>query len=101
MANRPADEIGQKAQQIVQDELDSVEERVDKAIERTKDSVHELRNNAEDVIDQAFTRGKSVWQQQQEKVERFVSSHPWLVLGGVLLVGYILAGSRQRGTTSR
>jgi hypothetical protein len=89
---RIRDKIGESAQQVVDQELDAVEGGVDNAIDSTKDVVHELRNGAEDIIDRAFGRFKELWENQQPKVEEFVASHPWLVLGGFLLVGYLIAG---------
>jgi uncharacterized protein YjbJ (UPF0337 family) len=92
------DRIAGTAQQLVNGELDTVEGGVDNAIDSTKDAVHELRNEAEDIIDRAFGRFKELWQDQQPKVEKYIASHPWLVLGGFLLVGYFIAGARQRNS---
>jgi ElaB/YqjD/DUF883 family membrane-anchored ribosome-binding protein len=89
------DKTGESAQQVVDQELDAAEGGVDNAIHSTKDAVHELRNEAEDIIDRAFGRFKELWQDQQPKVEKYIASHPWLALGGLLLVGYLIAG-RQR-----
>jgi hypothetical protein len=93
------DRIAGTAQQLVNGELDTVKGGVDNAIDSTKDAVHELRNEAEDIIDRAFGRFKELWQDQQPKVEKYIASHPWLVLGGFLLVGYFIAGARQRNST--
>jgi ElaB/YqjD/DUF883 family membrane-anchored ribosome-binding protein len=92
---RNGETIGESAQQVVDQELDAVEGGVDNAIDSTKDAVHELRNEAEDIIDRAFGRFKELWQDQQPKVEKYIASHPWLALGAFLLVGYLIAG-RQR-----
>ena len=89
---RIGDKIGESAQQVVDQELDAVKGGMDNAIDSTKDVVHELRNEAENIIDRAFGRFKELWENQQPKVEDFVASHPWLVLGGFLLVGYLIAG---------
>ena len=92
------DKIVGTAQQLVNGELDTVEGGVDNAIDSTKDAVHELRNEADDIIDRAFGRFKELWQDQQPKVEKYIASHPWLVLGGFLLVGYLIAGARERSS---
>ncbi len=92
------DKIVGTAQQMVNEELDTVEGGVDNAIDSTKDAVHELRNEAEDIIDRAFGRFKELWDDQQPKVEKYIASHPWLVLGGFLLVGYLIAGARERNS---
>ena len=94
---RIGDKIAGSAQQVVDQELDAVEGGVN-AIASTKDAVHELRNEAEDIIDRAFGRFKELWQDQQPKVEKYIASHPWLLLGGFLLVGYFIAGARQRNS---
>ena len=92
------DRIAGTAQQLVNGELDTVEGGVDNAIDSTKDAVHELRNEAEDIIDRAFGRFKELWQDQQPKVEKYIASHSWLLLGGFLLVGYFIVGARQRNS---
>jgi hypothetical protein len=51
-------EIGESAQQVVDQELETVEGGVDNAIDSTKDAVHNLRNEAEDIIDRVFGRVK-------------------------------------------
>ena len=94
------DKIVGTAQQLVNEELDTVGGGVDNAIDSTKDAVHELRNEAEDIIDRAFGRFKELWDSQQPKVEKFIASHPWLVLGGFLLVGYLIAGARGRNSST-
>ena len=80
--------------------LDTVEDGMDNAIDSTKDAVHELRNEAEDIVDRAFGHFTELWQDQQAKVEKFMASHPWLLLGGFLLVGYLIAGPRERKRAS-
>ncbi len=86
------DKIAGSAQQVMEKGLDEVEGGVDNAIGSTKDAVHELRNEAEDIVDRAFGRFKELWQDRQPKVEKYIASHPWLVLGGFLVVGYLIAG---------
>jgi hypothetical protein len=95
---RMGEKIAASAQQLVDQELDAVEGGVDNAIASTKDAVGELRNEAEDIIDRAFGRFKELWEAQQPQVEKYIASHPWLVLGGFLLVGYLIAGARQRNS---
>jgi ElaB/YqjD/DUF883 family membrane-anchored ribosome-binding protein len=90
------EKIAGTAQQVAKQELDTVEEGVDNVIDTSKEAVHELRIEAEDIIDQAFNRFRMFWDQQRPKVESYVASHPWLVLGSFLLIGYFISG-RQRG----
>jgi hypothetical protein len=85
----------------VDQELDAVEGGVDNAIDSTKDAVHELRKEAEDIIDRAFGRFKELWQDQQRQVEKCIASHPRLALEGFLLVGYLIAGRRRNHASYR
>ena len=55
---RIGDKIAGSAQQVVDQELKVVEGGVDNAIDSTKDAVHNLRNEAEDIIDRVFGRVK-------------------------------------------
>src|SRR5690349_14123550 len=45
---------------VVSDNLDRVEAHLDSTVDRTKETVHELRNEAEAVAEQALTRVQSV-----------------------------------------
>ncbi len=80
------------AQGVVTQNLDSVEAKVDTAI---RDAVHEVRSEAEEVVDQTLNRFKGTWEQQRPKIEEFMASHPWMVLGGLLLLGYFFAGTKR------
>ncbi|HKT34669.1 MAG TPA: hypothetical protein VJR03_07540 [Nitrospira sp.] len=86
--------IAGTARQVASQQLDTLEEQADGAVDSTKETIHEFRNEAEDFIDQALRRLQQVWNQQQPKLEHYMATHPWLVLGGFLLVGYLIAGSR-------
>ena len=80
------------AQDVVTQNLDSVEARVDTVI---KDAIHEVRSEAEEVVDNTLNRFKGTWEQQRPKIEDFMASHPWMVLGGLLLLGYFFAGTQR------
>jgi hypothetical protein len=80
------------AQGVVTHNLDSMESKVDTAI---KDAVHEVRSEAEQVVDHTLNRFKGTWEQQRPKIEEFMALHPWMVLGGLVLLGYFFAGSRR------
>ena len=53
------------AQGVVTQNLDSVEAKVDTAI---RDAVHEVRSEAEEVVDQTLNRFKGTWEQQRPKI---------------------------------
>ena len=50
------EKIAGTAQRVAKRELDTVEEGVDNAIDSSKETVHELRTEAEDIIDHALNR---------------------------------------------
>jgi hypothetical protein len=93
---RKEDSLVGAAQGAVTQNLDAVEETVDTAI---ADAVHEVRSGAQEVVDQTLNRVRGRWEEQRPKVEEYMASHPWMVLGGLLVVGYLLAGI-QRSRTS-
>jgi hypothetical protein len=80
------------AQEVVTQNLDSVEAKVDTVI---KDAIHEVRSEAEEVVDHTLNRFKGTWEQQRPRIEDFMASHPWMVLGGLLLLGYFFAGTQR------
>jgi hypothetical protein len=84
--------IAGAAQDVLTQNLNSVEAKVDTVL---KDAIHEVRSEAEDVVDQTLNRFKGTWEQQRPKIEDFMASHPWMVLGGLLLLGYFFAGTQR------
>lgn len=89
---RTEDNVVGSAQDVVTQKLAAVEANVDTAIQ---DVVHEMRSEAQDVVDQALNRLQATWERQRPKIEGYVAAHPWIVLGGLVLAGYLFAG-RQR-----
>lgn len=82
------------AEGIVTQKLADVEAKVDTAI---KDVIHEARNEAQGVVDQTMDRVKGAWDEQRPKIEQFMTAHPWVVLGGLVLLGYLFSGNRRSG----
>src|SRR4051794_4528416 len=93
---RREDTLVGAAQGAVTHNLDAVEETVDTAI---ADAVHEARSGAQQVVDQTLNRVRGKWEEQRPKIEDYMAAHPWMVLAGLLVVGYLLAGI-QRSRTS-
>jgi hypothetical protein len=89
---RKEEDLVGAAQGAVTQNLDAVESKVDTVI---ADAVHEVRSEAEQVVDQTLTRFKGTWEQQRPKIEEFMATHPWMVLGGLLLLGYFFAGTQR------
>ena len=96
------DTIVQSAQTVVSDNFNTIEAGVDRALDTamdgTKDAVHELRSSAQQVTDQAFNRVRESWENTRPRIEAYMASHQWLVLGGLFLLGYLFAGSQRSRT---
>jgi hypothetical protein len=79
--------------------LHTVAAAVNTAIDSTKEAVHEMRNDAMEAVNQTVSRGvgnvKEYWDEQQPRFERYITMHPWLMLGCVLVLGYLFTGRRQ------
>ena len=86
--------VTEAVQGLVSDNLNRVEAQVDSTVESAKEVVHELRSEAETVTDQTLRRFQGVWGQMQEKLNTQMEQHPWLILGSLLLLGFVLSRSR-------
>jgi len=99
---RTEDKLVGTAKDVMSHNLDTVEAGVDSAIDGTKEAVHEFRNEAQHVVDQTLNRVKGVWEQQRPRIEGYMDSHPWIVLAGLVFLGFLFsraqhAKSRQTG----
>ena len=97
---RREDKIGGLSKGVGSQYFDPVEAGVDTPIGSTEDVVHELRSNAEKIVDHTMNRVldrlMSSWELQRPRIEEYMASHPWMVLSGLLLLGYLFAGSQRR-----
>ena len=97
--NRDQDKLAGAAKTVVNQNFDSVETAVDTAIEKTiestKDVVHELRNEAVDVVGKTVGRVKESLDHQRPEFERYITSHPWMTLAGLLVLGYLFTGIQR------
>lgn len=73
---------------VVGETLDTLESELDTATEST---VHELRSQTQKIADLALNRLAQYVDEKIPKLEAYMASHPWVVLGGLLLVGYSLS----------
>src|SRR5688572_16572427 len=93
------DKIVQSAQTVVSDNLNTIEAGVDTALDTamgsTKEAVYELRSTPQQVTDQAFNRLTESWENKRPRIEAYMTSHPWLVLGGLFVLGYLFSGSQR------
>jgi ElaB/YqjD/DUF883 family membrane-anchored ribosome-binding protein len=96
------DNVVPSAHTVVSDNLNTIEAGVDKALDTamdgTKEAVHELRTSAQQVTDQAFNRVMEAWQSKRPRIEAYMAEHPWLVLGGLFLIGYLFSGPQRSRT---
>lgn len=86
---------GRDARGVVSENLDSVESGVDVAIDSAKDAVHEFRDKAEEVADAVLERVNKSWERQRPRIEAYMTSHPWIVFGGLILLAYLFSAKER------
>ena len=84
------------AQDLVSQNLDKVEAQIDSTVDNAKNAVHELRSEAQEAVDRTLIRFTEFWERVQKEVEAQMAQRPWVVLGSLLVVGYLLSRSRSR-----
>ena len=96
--DRTSDKLAEAAKTVADESLNTVEAAVNTAIDGTKEAVHELRSDAVEAVNQTVGRTigrlKDSLDQRRPQFEQYIASHPWIVLGGLLIVGYLLTGKR-------
>jgi ElaB/YqjD/DUF883 family membrane-anchored ribosome-binding protein len=97
--DRNSNKLAAAAKTVANEGLNTVEAAVGTAIDSTKESVHELRNDAMEAVNktvgQTVDRVKETFDQQRPRVEQYIASHPWLMLGGLLALAYLFTGRRH------
>ena len=76
---------------VVGETLDTLESELDTA---TENSVHELRSQTQKIADLALNRLAQYVDEKIPKLEAYMASRPWVVVGGLLLVGYWFSHSQ-------
>jgi len=94
-----SDKLAGASKTVSNETLNTVEAAVNSAIDSTKDAVHELRNDAMEAVnqtvDQTIGSVKEVLDQQRPRFEQYIASHPWITLGGLVILWYLLTGRRE------
>lgn len=94
-----SDKLAGASKTMTNESLNTVEAAVNSAIDSTKEIVHELRNDAMEAVnrtvDQTVGRVKETLEQQRPRLEQYIASHPWIMLGGLLILGYLITGKRH------
>lgn len=97
--DRTSDKLAGAAKTVADEGLHTVEAAVNSAIDSTKDAVHELRSDAVEAVnqtvDQTVGRVKETLEQQRPRFEQYIASHPWIMLGGLVILWYLLTGRRE------
>jgi len=88
--------IVEAAQDLVSQNLDKVEEQIDSTVDNAKNAVHELRSEAQEAVDRTLIRFTEFLERVQKEVEAQMAQRPWVVLGSLLVVGYLLSRPRSR-----
>jgi hypothetical protein len=86
---------GRDARGVVSQNLDSVESGGDVAIDNALDGVHDCRDKAEEVADAVLERGHRSWERQRPRIEAYMTSHPWIVFGGLILLAYMFSAKER------
>lgn len=88
------DGIAGSAQSAIAQILDTLESEAGDAIESAKQY---LRNETQKIPNQVLIRLMDYCEKQIPKhipkVEAYISSHPWQMLGGLVILGYLFSGS--------
>lgn len=87
-----ADQFGSSVHAAVGQQLDTLETKVDTALENT---VHEVRQQTQKVGDHVLNRWKQYWGEQSPKIEAYIASHPWQVLGGLVILGWLFSSTKR------
>lgn len=97
--DRTSDKLAGAAKTVADEGMNTVETAVNTAIDSTKDAVHELRNDAMEAVnqtvDQTVGSVKETLEQQRPRFEQYIAAHPWIMLGGLVILWYLLSGRRE------
>lgn len=97
--DRTSDKLAGAAKTVADEGMNTVETAVNPAIDSTKDAVHELRNDAMEAVnqtvDQTVGSVKETLEQQRPRFEQYIAAHPWIMLGGLVILWYLLSGRRE------
>jgi ElaB/YqjD/DUF883 family membrane-anchored ribosome-binding protein len=95
--------IGDAAKGVLNKNLDTVECSVDTVIDKAKAQLHELRNEAQEVSEQALGRLERSWGDTLRQIEEYLASRPWLVFGAFCAIAFIFSqtGRQKRRAGSQ
>jgi ElaB/YqjD/DUF883 family membrane-anchored ribosome-binding protein len=93
------DKLADAAKDVADDGIHTVKGTMDTAINRTQDIVEELRDHTMEAVNQTvgrtIDRVRESLDEQRPRFEQYIASHPWIMLGGVLVLWYLLSGNRR------
>jgi ElaB/YqjD/DUF883 family membrane-anchored ribosome-binding protein len=76
---------------VLSKNLDAVEGRVDTVIDEAKSQLHELRNEAQEVSEEALGRLERSWEDTLSQIEEYLASRPWLVFGAFCAIAFLFS----------
>jgi ElaB/YqjD/DUF883 family membrane-anchored ribosome-binding protein len=89
------------AKEVADDGLHTVKDAVNTAIESTHDIVQELQSGTmkavNETVGRTIDRVTETLDEQRPRFEQYIASHPWIMLGGLVIIWYLLTGKRQSG----
>lgn len=98
---RTSEKVADSAKAVADDGLHTMKEAVNTAMESTQGIVQELQSDAVEAVNQTvgrtIDRVRESLDRQRPRVEHYISAHPWIVLGSLLLFWYLLPGKREPG----
>jgi ElaB/YqjD/DUF883 family membrane-anchored ribosome-binding protein len=92
--------VGQDVRDILEtrtaisQKLEMLEHRIQETVEGTKTTVEELVDRVKDVADDFVDRTKQTFDPTHQ-----VNQHPWAMVGGAILVGYVLGVLESRAVS--
>jgi ElaB/YqjD/DUF883 family membrane-anchored ribosome-binding protein len=92
---KEAAETVEAVDRLIDQSLNKVEAQIDSTVDSAKEAVHEMRSEAQKAADRTLDRFSGFWQRTQQKLDTQMELHPWVVLGALLVVGYLLHRSQR------
>jgi ElaB/YqjD/DUF883 family membrane-anchored ribosome-binding protein len=86
-----SERIEDAAKSVLTKNLDAVEGSVDTVIDKAKSELHELRNEAQEVSDQALGHLERSWKDTLSQIEEYLAARPWLLFGAFCAIAFIFS----------
>jgi uncharacterized protein YjbJ (UPF0337 family) len=85
---KEAAETVEAVDRLIDQSLNKVEAQIDSTVDSAKEAVQKA-------ADRTLDRFSGFWQRTQQKLDAQMELHPWVVLGALLVMGYLLHRSQR------